>query len=146
MCRGNQETVGTMKQSRLMKPSYPYYVFILLVVYYSSGQIINRNHNRLMGILPVLRCIFPPNLEILPSSQCKWNSHAYPANIATLAQRRHWSASSRSAADVAPTLVFRRLHCYGMSAFRRSATVGISLCLPMFCVCTSVVGNQVFLE
>ena len=49
-----------------------------------------------------------------------------PASIATLAQHRHWSASSRSAADVAPTLVFRRLRCYGMSAFCRSATVGIS--------------------
>ena len=49
-----------------------------------------------------------------------------PASIATLAQRRHWSASSRSAADVAPTLVFRRLRCYGMLAFCRSATVGVS--------------------
>ena len=49
-----------------------------------------------------------------------------PASIAMLAQRRHWSASSRSAADVAPTLVFCRLRCYDMSAFCRSATVGIS--------------------
>ena len=50
----------------------------------------------------------------------------FPASIATLAQRRHWSASSRSAADVALTLVFRRLRCYGMLAFCRSATVGVS--------------------
>ena len=49
-----------------------------------------------------------------------------PASIATLAQRRHWSASSRSAADVAPTSVFRRLRCYGLLAFCRSATVGVS--------------------
>ena len=53
-------------------------------------------------------------------------SQGYPASIVTLAQRRHWSASSRSAADVAPTLVFRRLRCYGMLAFCRSATVGVS--------------------
>ena len=50
----------------------------------------------------------------------------HPASIATLAQRRHWSASSRSAADVAPTLVFRRLRCYSLLAFCRSATVGVS--------------------
>ena len=55
-----------------------------------------------------------------------WQHHNIPASIATLAQRRHWSASSRSAADVAPTLVFRRLRCYGMLAFCRSATVGVS--------------------
>ena len=59
-----------------------------------------------------------------------------PASNATLAQRRHWSASSRSAADVAPTLVFRRLRCYGMSAFRRSAllTVGISWFADVLCL------------
>ena len=49
-----------------------------------------------------------------------------PASMATLAQRQHWSASSRSAAVVAPTLVFGCLRCCGMSAFCRSATVGIS--------------------
>ena len=57
-----------------------------------------------------------------------------PASIATLAQRPHWSASSRSAADVAPTLVFRRLRCYGMSAFCRSATVGISWFADVLCL------------
>ena len=60
--------------------------------------------------------------------------HHIPASIATLAQRRHWSASSRSAADVAPTLVFRRLRCYGMSAFCRSATVGISWFADVLCL------------
>ena len=58
----------------------------------------------------------------------------YPASIAPLAQRWHWSASSRSAADVAPTLVFRRLRCYGMSAFCRSATVGISWFADVLCL------------
>ena len=62
------------------------------------------------------------------------NTKSYPASIATLAQRRHWSASSRSAADVALTLVFRRLHCYGMSAFCRSATVGISQFADVLCL------------
>ena len=57
-----------------------------------------------------------------------------PASIATLAQRRHWSASSRSAVDVAPTLVFRHQRCYGMSAFCRSATVGISLFADVLCL------------
>ena len=60
--------------------------------------------------------------------------YLHPASIATLVQRRHWSASSRSAADVAPTLVFRRLCCYGMSAFCRSATVGISLFADVLCL------------
>ena len=67
-------------------------------------------------------------------------SISYPASIATLTQRRHWSASSRSAADVAPTLVFRRLRCYGMLAFCRLAYRS----LPMFCVWTSVVGIKCF--
>ena len=57
-----------------------------------------------------------------------------PASIATLAQRRHWSASSRSAADVAPTLVFRRLRYYGMLAFCRRATVGVSLFADVLCL------------
>ena len=50
-------------------------------------------------------------------------AHLCPASIATLAQRWHWSALSRSAADVAPTLAFRRLRCCGMWAFCRNATV-----------------------
>ena len=68
------------------------------------------------------------------SSHLKYCLITCPASIATLAQRRHWSASSRSAADVAPTLVFCRLRCYGMSAFCRSATVGISWFADVLCL------------
>ena len=52
-----------------MKLSHTYYVFILVIVYNSSGQII--------GILKSVKVHFPPNLEILPGSQSEWNSHAY---------------------------------------------------------------------
>ena len=81
--------------------------------------------------------------DLMKSMLCHWKWYhlsllnhflIYPASIATLAQRRHWSASSRSAADVAPTLVFRRLRCYGMSAFCRSATVDISWFADVLCL------------
>ena len=70
--------------------------------------------------------------------------HAYPASIATLAQRRHWSASSRSAADAAPTLVFCRLRYYGMLAVGARRLAYRIRSLPMFCVWTSVVGIKCF--
>ena len=53
-----------------MNLSHVYYVFTLVAVYYSIGQIINWNPN-------TIKMYFPPNLEILPSGQGKWNSHAY---------------------------------------------------------------------
>ena len=73
---------------------------------------------------------WPQIVKIQNGTKCnairKSRREAYPASIATLGQRRHRSASSGSAADVAPTLVFRHLRCYGMLAFCRSVTVGIS--------------------
>ena len=54
--------------------------------------------------------------QLHPCSVASSSQNNCPASIATLAQRRHWSASSRSAADVAPTLVFRRLRCYACVA------------------------------
>ena len=95
------------------------YVFLALTHQY--------NHNKTRTIRTPVFWGYP----LLPHD---YTYYWFPASIVTLAQRRHWSASSRSAADVAPTLVFRRLHCYGMSAFCRSATVGISLFADVLCL------------
>ena len=73
MCRGLR--METEKKSgpwsNLSKCNlHAYYELTLLFVYYSSGQIIHWNLNR-------VKKYFPPNLEILPSGQGEWNSHAY---------------------------------------------------------------------